>query len=160
MSETLSQMFRPDTLSLTAVVLQVGAAFVLTLAIGLERFLRQKPIDFRPYVVISVGACALLIGAQELLASTVDDQSQIDPSRVIEGVITGIGFLGAGAMFREDGFVRGAGSAATIWASGAIGVLCGIGELWLACTVAGLILGLMIVSDPFTGNWDRPDKKD
>jgi len=69
-------------------------------------------------------------------------------------VITGIGFLGAGAMFREGSFVQGAGSAASIWAAGAIGLICGFGEIWLAAIITAVILTVLITSAPFTSHWD------
>jgi putative Mg2+ transporter-C (MgtC) family protein len=90
----------------------------------------------------------------EMLHSVTDSNSNIDPTRVIEGVITGIGFLGAGAMFREGNFVQGAGSAAAIWVAGAIGLTCGLGELWLAIAIAGIVLILLVASGPFTAKWD------
>ncbi|ABC63748.1 MgtC/SapB family protein [Erythrobacter litoralis] len=147
---------RPDTMTWLDVALRVGMAALLPFLIGLERFLRRKPIDFRPFVIISLAACGLLIGSIELLQSQSDKQAQIDPTRVIEGVITGIGFIGAGAMFRRGDFVQGAGSAAAIWCAGAIGVICGMGEVWLAAIVAGGVLLLLIASAPFTERWD-PD---
>jgi putative Mg2+ transporter-C (MgtC) family protein len=78
----------------------------------------------------------------------------VGPSRVFSGVITGIGFLGAGAMFREGNYVKGAGSAASIWAAGAIGLLCGVGMLWLAALLAGGVLVVLVTSAPFTGKYD------
>ena len=144
----------PDTISWAEALWRLGAATLLPFLIGLERFIRRKPIDFRPFVIISIAACALAIGAMELLESTSDPQSDIDPSRVFEGVITGIGFLGAGAMFREGSFVQGAGSAASIWAAGAIGLICGFGEIWLAAIITAVILAVLITSAPFTAHWD------
>ena len=73
---------------------------------------------------------------------------------MFSGVITGIGFLGAGAMFHEDSYVKGAGSAASIWAPGAIGLICGVGLLWLAVILAGGVLMVLMVSAPFTGKYD------
>ena len=147
-------LFDPDTLSWADFATRMAAAVILPFLIGLERYIRRKPIDFRPFVIISVGACGLAVGAMEMLESTRDPQFGVDPSRVFAGVITGIGFLGAGAMFRQGTFVQGAGSAAAIWAAGAIGLLCGIGELWLAGTVAGLILLVLAVGGPFTHAWE------
>ena len=144
----------PEAISLTDAFWRLGAATLLPFLIGLERFLRRKPIDFRPFVIISVAACGLAIGAMELLESSADPQTRIDPSRIFEGVITGIGFLGAGAMFREGSFVQGAGSAAAIWAAGAIGLICGFGEIWLAVIITAVILTLLIASGPFTSRWD------
>lgn len=150
----LKDYFSPSSLTWMDIAARVGFAVLLTFSIGLERFLRRKPIDFRPYVIISVSACGLLIGSMELLQDTADPQGRIDPTRVIQGVITGIGFLGAGAMFREGTFVQGAGSAASIWGAGAIGLVCGMGELWLAGIVSVIILVLMIASEPLTQKWD------
>jgi putative Mg2+ transporter-C (MgtC) family protein len=145
--------FSPDFTTWLDVFFRIAAATLLPLALGIERFLRRKPIDFRPFVIISVGACGLLLGAMELLDSTADPQSKIDPTRVVQGVITGIGFLGAGAMFREGDFVRGAASAASIWSAGAIGLVCGMGELWLAAVVAGITLLIMVIGEPLTEKW-------
>ncbi|WP_373489958.1 MgtC/SapB family protein [Parasphingorhabdus sp.] len=149
----------PEAISWAEALWRLGAATLLPFLIGLERFIRRKPIDFRPFVIISVGACGLAIGAMELVESTVDPQTQIDPSRIFEGVITGIGFLGAGAMFREGSFVQGAGSAAAIWVAGAIGLICGFGEVWLAAIVTFVVLTVLIASAPYTAHWD-PGEQD
>ncbi|MHA6333825.1 MgtC/SapB family protein [Qipengyuania sp. CAU 1752] len=150
----LGNAFTPDVLTWFETGLRLGAATFLPLLIGLERYLNNKPIDFRPFIIISVGACGLLIASIEMLESTADPQSRIDPTRVIEGVITGIGFLGAGAMFREGNFIQGAGSAAAIWSAGAIGLACGMGELWLAGLVTAIVLVTLVASRPFTDKWD------
>ncbi|MGB3166811.1 MAG: MgtC/SapB family protein [Alteraurantiacibacter sp.] len=146
--------FMPDTLTWTDALVRMGAATILPFFIGLERFLRDKPIDFRPFIIISVGSAGLLMAAIEMLAATSDSQTRIDPTRVIEGVITGIGFLGAGAMFRQGNFVQGAGSAAAIWSAGAIGLACGMGEIWLAIMIAAIVLMVLVASGPFTKKWD------
>jgi putative Mg2+ transporter-C (MgtC) family protein len=151
---TMPEAFSPTLLGWSDIALRMGAAFILPLAIGLERFLHRKPIDYRPFVIISLAACGLLIGAVELLHSYRGPQVQLDPTRVVEGVITGIGFIGAGAMFRQGNFVQGAGSAAAIWCAGAIGLICGMGEIWLAGLITLLVLALLLASRPFTEKWD------
>ncbi|WP_343345825.1 MgtC/SapB family protein [Sphingomicrobium sp. XHP0239] len=156
----MTSLFTPDTLPWADVLVRMAAATILPLLIGLERFVRDKPIDFRPFVIISVGACGLLIASMELLQTASDPNSQIDPTRVIEGVITGIGFLGAGAMFRQGNFVQGAGSASAIWAAGAIGLTCGLGDLWLAGLMTLIVLVLLIVSGPVTEKWDAGHAED
>lgn len=156
MTEFLSA---PENISWGEFAVRMFAATLFPLLIGMERFLRRKPIDFRPFVIISIGACGLALGSMELLYATGDEQMQVDPARVFEGVITGIGFLGAGAMFRRGSFVQGAGSAAAIWAAGAIGLVCGFGEIWLAGSMTLIILVLLIVSGPFTEEWDPSAEK-
>src|SRR3546814_20395826 len=68
--------------------------------------------------------------------------------------MTGIGFLGAGALFREKHLVQGAGSAAAIWAAGALGIVCGMGFLWLAALLSGGIVILFLVGRPYTNAYD------
>ena len=155
----MTSPFTPSTIEWIDVALRMGAATLLPFLIGVERFVHRKPIDFRPFVIISVAAAGLLIGSTELLQSNDDSQARIDPTRVIEGVITGIGFIGAGAMFREGNFVQGAGSAAAIWCAGAIGLVCGMGELWLAAIITAIVVVLLVVSRPFTEKWDPESQK-
>ena len=145
--------FGPIHISWLDALARIGAAILLSFALGMERFLRKKPIDFRPFVIISLASCALVLGMSEFGARADDPDLAIDPSRAVQGVMTGIGFIGAGALFREQHTVYGAGSAASIWAAGAIGLICGFGLLWLA----GLLtLGLVLVlglSRPFTSEY-------
>ena len=132
---------------------RIGAAVVLSLALGVERFLRKKPLDFRPFVIIALASCALVIGVSEYGVRADSTTPAVDPSRVVQGVLTGIGFIAAGALFREEHTVYGAGSATSIWAAGAIGLICGFGLLWLAALLA---LGLLLVlglSRPFTDEY-------
>lgn len=145
--------FTPGSVTWEDALLRVALAALLPFMIGLERYIRKKPIDFRPFVIISVAACGLALSSLELAARSYDSQITIDPTRIFEGVITGIGFLGAGAMFRQDNFVVGAGSASAIWAAGAIGLLCGLGFIWLALLITIPILAVLIASAPFVGRY-------
>ena len=146
--------FAPAHLSWADALLRVAAAVLFALAIGLERYLRRKPVDFRPFVIISLASCALAIGILDLAFRAADENLSIDPAKVISGVMSGIGFLGAGALFREKQVVQGAGSAAAIWASGAIGLTCGLGSVWLGGLVALVIVVLFFVGRPFTDRYD------
>lgn len=146
--------FSPIHISWAEAILRIGASMVLPMLIGIVRFLRRKPIDFRPFMIVALAACALSMTIMELAARNVDPDVELGLSRVFAGVITGIGFLGAGAMFREENYVKGAGSAASIWAAGAIGLICGVGLLWLAGMLAGGVLLILVVSAPFTGKYD------
>lgn len=150
----MNELLAPDALSWWTALWRLTAATIFPLAIGMERFIRRKPIDFRPYVVISVVSCALLVATQDLLAAQGAEGATVDPTRVMQGVITGIGFLGAGAMYRDGDFVKGAGTAASIWSAGALGLICGIGEIWLAGMITVTIVVLMLASAPFTARWD------
>ena len=153
------EFFESETMIWEDAAIRFAFATGLPFLIGLERFLRRKPIDFRPFVIISVGSCGLVMASIEMLHTINDPNSNVDPTRVIEGVIIGIGFPGTGAMFRQGNFIQGAGSAASIWVAGAIGLTCGMGEIWLAVTMSAIVLALLVLSAPFTSKWD-PDHQD
>ena len=151
----------PVYLSWLDVLVRIGAAILLSLALGVERYLRKKPIDFRPFVIVSLASCTLVLAVAEYGMKVNETALEVDPSRVVQGVLTGIGFLGAGALFRENHTVYGSGSATSIWAAGAMGLICGFGLLWLA----GLLtIGLLLVlglSRPFTEEYTiRMDDED
>ena len=145
--------FGPVHIGWLDALVRLGAAFLLSFGLGLERFLRRKPIDFRPFVIIGLASCALVLGISDFAARANGAELSIDPTRVVQGVMTGIGFIGARALFREQHTVYGAGSATSIWAAGAIGLICGFGLLWLAGLLTlGLVL-LLALSRPFTDEY-------
>ena len=153
--------FAPHYLDWADVLVRIAAAIVLSLALGLDRFLRRKPIDFRPFVIIALTSCTLVLGVSEYGIRVNDTALAVDPSRVVQGVLTGIGFLGAGALFREQHTVYGAGSATSIWAAGGIGLLCGFGVLWLAALLSVGLLLVLGLSKPFTDEYTiRMDEED
>lgn len=132
---------------------RVGAASLLSLALGIERFVHKKPVDFRPFVIIALASCALTLSITEFAYKADDAQLSIDPAKVLSGIMSGIGFIGAGALFREKHIVHGAGSAASIWASGAIGIVCGFGFLWLGLLLTAGLLAVLLLSRPFTHDY-------
>lgn len=143
----------PLHLSWLDIAVRLGAALLLSFALGVERFRRNKPVDFRPFVIIAVASCALMIAIVEFAFRAEDASLSVDPAKVISGILTGIGFLGAGALFREKQIVHGAGSAAAIWAGGAIGIVCGLGFVWLAGLLAVAVVGTLALSRPFTDDY-------
>ena len=129
--------------------MRIGCSILLALAMGAERFIFKKPVDFRPFVIISLASCGLALLIGELPFTSSDENLSIDPAKVISGVMSGIGFLGAGALVREGDIVKGAGSAASIWSAGAIGLICGLGFIWLAALVAVGVVTLFLLSRRF-----------
>ena len=145
--------FGPAHLSWLDALVRIGASIIFSLALGLERFLHKKPIDFRPFVIIALASCTLVLAVSEYGMKVDDTALAVDPSRVVQGVLTGIGFLGAGALFREAHTVYGAGSATSIWAAGVIGLICGFGLLWLAGLLSIGLLLVLGLSRPFTDQY-------
>ena len=109
-------------------------ALVLGAAVGMERQWRQRMAGTRTNALVAAGAAAFVMGGMLL-----DD----DPSargRIASYVVSGVGFLGAGVIFKEGGNVRGLNTAATIWCSAAIGVLAGFGAPQLSLILAVAVL--------------------
>lgn len=138
-------------LALTDMLLRLTAAAGLAGVIGLDRELRGMAAGLRTHMLVALGAAAfLLVGLEILLATAEGDPSaRIDPTRIVEGVIGGIGFLGAGSIIRSGGTIQGITTGAAIWVAGAIGVACATGNIVLAAMVTGLaaviVVGLGLV---------------
>ena len=113
--------------------IELGAAFLLSAVIGLEREIRHKSAGLRTYTVVGTTAALLLLiskyGFMDVLAN---DRVVLDPSRVAAQIVTGIGFIGAGLIFVKGESVKGLTTAATVWLVTGIGMACGAGLLWLA----------------------------
>src|SRR5437763_12555929 len=101
-------------------------AAVLGAAIGVEREYRQKPAGLRTNILIAIGSCLFTIVSLSLTAGAPDR------SRVAGQIVTGIGFLGGGAIMRNRDTVHGMTTAATIWVNAAIGIAAGAGQSALA----------------------------
>lgn len=156
--------FGPVHISWLDALARFGAALLMSLCLGLERFLRDKPIDFRPFVIVSLASCTLTLAISEFAYRAEDNLFSIDPAKVVSGIMTGIGFIGAGALFREEHTVYGAGSAASFWGAGAIGIVCGFGFLWLSGMLTVALIALLVLSRPFTDQYtirieDKPSDK-
>jgi putative Mg2+ transporter-C (MgtC) family protein len=109
------------------IALRLGVAGVLGGAIGLERELRERGAGLRTHTVVCVGSALFTIVSAYAFAS-----SHVDPTRIAAQVVSGIGFLGAGAIIRQGLSVRGLTTAATLWLVAAIGMSAGAGYYWAA----------------------------
>ena len=107
-------------------------------AIGLERELREREAGFRTHLLVSVGSCLFTLvsayGFSEFRGASVD------PTRIAAQIVTGIGFLGAGAIIRQGFSVRGLTTAATLWVVAAIGMASGAGYFSAAVLTTALVL--------------------
>src|SRR5450830_1479448 len=110
------------------------AAAVLGGIIGAQRERVHSAAGFRTHILVAMGTALLVLGGLEAGFSTPD------VSRVVQGIVAGIGFLGAGTILKlaDRGEVHGLTTAATIWVTAAVGVAAGIGPLWLPALAAGL----------------------
>jgi putative Mg2+ transporter-C (MgtC) family protein len=129
----------------TNFILEVGAALLMGLAIGIERQFGQHPAGLRTNALVCVGA-ALFVSLSRLMG---DSGS---PTRIAAQVVSGIGFLGGGAILREGVNVKGMTTAATLWCSAAIGTLSGAG-FPLEAMMGTLVILVTTVSLHPLSNW-------
>lgn len=138
-------------LTIWMIAARLAAAAIGGAALGYERERRDKPAGLRTIMLVSVGAAATMLLTIDLCQTTAKlmeaagHTPNLDPTRAIAGVIGGIGFLGAGSIFKSRGDVEGLTTAAAIWTSGAIGLACGAGRFAIAATTALLALAILHV---------------
>jgi putative Mg2+ transporter-C (MgtC) family protein len=94
-------------------------AYVLALPIGWERERAERSAGIRTFPLVAIASCAFVLSSENVVQS--DPEAH---SRIIQGVITGMGFIGGGAILKTAGTVRGTATAASLWATGAIGIAC------------------------------------
>lgn len=119
----------PD-LTLAELTLRIGLAAALGAAIGLERELREREAGLRTHLLVALGAALFtIVSAYAWSDWSFSNRSGIvfDPTRIAAQIVTGVGFLGAGAIIRQGLTVRGLTTAATLWAVAAIGMAVGAG---------------------------------
>lgn len=130
------------------IALRLLIALAVGAGIGAERSYRGRPAGFRTHALVCMASSLLmLIVAFEHRWAPEQGEARItlDPTRMAQGIMTGIGFLGAGAIMREGLTVRGLTTAASIWVTAAIGVLVGIGFYTPAVLASVLTLGTLSV---------------
>ena len=142
-------------------ILRTMFAGVCGLVIGLDREIKNKPLGARAYILVALASAALMVVTLNFSLSSVanDSNLSVDPTRMIQGIVGGIGFLGAGAIMTSDGSgrLRGVGSGAAIWGAGAIGVACGLGYFKEAAFLAAVIFAVLNLHDWFQRLADASD---
>jgi len=119
--------------------------------VGLERELRQKSAGLRTNTLIAVGAAMFTLMSIEMAEGT----AAADRTRIAAQIVTGIGFLGAGAIMRTGSGISGLTTAATVWVNAAIGVAAGGGEYHLALLATGVTLVVLLALSPLEDWIDR-----
>jgi putative Mg2+ transporter-C (MgtC) family protein len=132
--------------------LPMFSSLVTGILIGLEREVHAKPAGLRTHALVCFASTILMLAAARQAEWFVelmpDTQIVTDPTRMAHGILTGIGFLCAGVIFREGASVHGLTTAASLWSTAAIGTLYGVGMYWLAVSSALatlFVLGLLRV---------------
>jgi len=122
--------------------LRLLLGLVLGAAIGLERELDRQPAGFRTHSLVALGSCLFTVVSGYAFLG-----SGADPTRIAAQVVTGIGFIGAGAVLQYRGHIRGLTTAASLWSVAAIGMAAGAGLYALAVLGAALVLAVLWLLD-------------
>lgn len=128
------------------IVLHLAGALIAGGVIGLERTFHGHPAGFRTHALVCLASSLLMLLTLyewKWLPGISLSGIQTDPIRMAQGIMTGIGFLGAGVIFKEGLSVRGLTTAASIWITAAIGILLGIGFYFPAVLATALTLGIL-----------------
>ena len=125
---------------------RLALATIAGALIGLEREMHGGPAGIRTYGAVSLGACGFALISQHVTGG--------DPGRIAAQVVSGIGFLGAGAILRKEDRVSGLTTAGTLWATASVGLATGFGMYTLSIGTALLILFLLLAHDhPLWPKW-------
>ena len=119
-------------------VITMLVSLALGTLVGWERQAGRKAAGLRTHTLVCLGSTLFVL--LTLHAARDFGGGNVDPTRIIHGVVTGVGFLGAGSIMRQEGWVQGLTTAASIWMVAAIGVAVGVHAWWLAVTGAALAL--------------------
>ncbi len=141
------------TVTTQEIIIRLVLAAALGAIIGLDRRLHSKPAGLRTMALVSLGAATFtLVGISAMLQLVNAEQEaglqqmlRLDTSRVIAGIVGGIGFLGAGAIIQSRGRVQGMTTASGIWMTAAIGVAVGLGQYALAFCATFLAFVILVL---------------
>ncbi|MCH7727245.1 MAG: MgtC/SapB family protein [Planctomycetes bacterium] len=129
-------------------MVKFGVAVALSGLVGIERRLHGRWAGIRTHMAVAMGAALFTIIGMEISAELMGDSKTrgIDPTRIVQGIATGIGFLGAGTILKlsKEVEVKGLTTASTIWLSAALGTACGLERYSLA--VAATVVSLLVLA--------------
>ena len=127
----MTDLFHADNFDILPHLLSIGIAYLLALPIGWNREKAERSAGLRTFPLVAVASCGLIQACETLVA----DQPEA-LARIVEGLITGMGFIGGGAILHKDDRVQGTATAAALWGTGAIGIAVGVGSLDVAVMLA------------------------
>lgn len=139
-------------LSMRETLLRLLLACVLGGIIGLEREKSHRPAGFRTHLIVCMGSCLIMLTSHHMFYRF-HLFSNADPARLSQGVISGIGFLGAGTIMREGNNIKGLTTAASIWGVSCIGLSMGAGLYTLSIIAALLQMGILVWGNRFPGRF-------
>ena len=128
-------------------LLQLAIAFVLALPIAWDREYRERSAGLRTFTLVAISTCGFMMAARSALGPSADAES-----RVWQGILTGIGFIGSGAILKTEGSVRGTATAASIWNTAAVGAAVAYGSYDIAIVLSIANFAILRWLAPFKAN--------
>lgn len=120
-------------------IVKLVLAILLGALVGFEREQKKRPAGFRTNMLVCLGSCLFTIVSIQSFS--------IDPARIAAGIVTGIGFLGAGSIIGSGKHIQGITTAATLWVVAGVGLAVGVGEYILATITAVLVFSILLLKD-------------
>lgn len=133
------------------VLLRLLIVSVMSFAFGIQRQLSQKPVGFGTFIFVSVGSCILTSVSEYLVPD--------NPFIIVGGIITGVGFLGAGALVRTSDKIYGFTTAASIWVFSILGIIVGLGQYYAGIVTYVVIWAVIILDSEFEKRGVGPNQR-
>lgn len=134
--------------------LHIGVAYVLALPVALDREKSSQSLGLRTFPLVAVASCGYVLVAARVLEGSMDSQS-----RILQGLITGIGFIGGGAILKDRGGVQGTATAASIWNTGAIGAAVAFSRYEIALVLSAINFVTFRWLTPMKGKLNDSDEQ-
>ncbi|MFA5276107.1 MAG: MgtC/SapB family protein [Candidatus Omnitrophota bacterium] len=126
------------------IIYRLSLTVLLSGLVGLERQIQRRYAGLRTHILLALGSCLIMLTSLYVF-DIYKDVAKLDPARIAAGVITGIGFLGAGTIIRDNEGVRGLTTAASLWVVSGIGLAVGCGFAHAAIYTTGLTLIVLFI---------------
>src|SRR5918998_25805 len=132
------------------------AAYLLAFPIGWNREREERSAGLRTFPLVAVASCGFVQGVEHIIAGNPEATA-----RIVEGLITGMGFIGGGAILRQENSVKGTATAASLWITGAIGTAVGLGSYDVAVVLSLVTIATLWIMSPLKriGHLDKKDQK-
>ncbi len=140
------QFLDQDHFDLVPHLIAISIAYILALPIGWNREKAERSAGLRTFPLVAVASCGFIQAAEGITADSPEAMA-----RIVEGLITGMGFIGGGAILRRNDSVKGTATAASLWITGAIGVSVALGSLDVAVMLSLITVGTLCDLPPPSG---------
>lgn len=153
----MPEIFAANPFNLFPHVAALAIAYLLALPIGWNRERQERSAGLRTFPLVAIASCGFIQAAESMMAE--DPEAM---ARIVEGIITGMGFIGGGAILRMKESVKGTATAASLWTTGAIGTAVGLGSYDVAVVLAVVTMVTLWMLSPLkpTGVGTDPSEED